>query len=248
MNAPPDNPPRLTVIGGPNGVGKSTFAAKLRAASYPLGRFLNPDDIAQTLRGVPPAREFQAGRETLRQSRTLIASRTTFSRESTLSSNEILRTMQAAQAAGFTVVLYFIGVAALETSKRRVRSRVARGGHDIPEPIQTRRFAKTFTTAARAAQLTELTYFFDNAGREPRLVGLTERGNVVYVDRQTAPWIERVTRGLVKQATADQAAAVAAIKDPARRAEAERLLQTIHRETVARARSTQHGRDEDIER
>ena len=248
MSAPPDNPPRLTVIGGPNGVGKSTFTAKLRAASYPLGRFLNPDDIAQTLRGAQPARELQAGRETLRQSRTLIASRTTFSRESTLSSNEILRTMQAAQAAGFTVVLYFIGVAAVETSKRRVRLRVARGGHAIPEPIQARRFAKTFTTAARAAQLTELTYFFDNAGREPRLVGLAERGSVVYMDRQTAPWIERATQGLVKQATADQAAAVAAITDPTSRAEAARLLQTIQREAEARQRSLRRGGDTDIER
>lgn len=236
MSEPPDNPPRLTVVGGPNGVGKSSFVSALQTSGYPLGRFLNPDDIAQTLSGAQASREWQAGRETLRQSRVLIASRTTFSRESTLSSHEILRTVQTAQAAGFTVVLHFIGVSDVETSKRRVRLRVAQGGHDIPEPIQARRFVKTFTAASRAAQLAETAYFFDNAGRGYRLVGLAERGSVIYLDRRTAPWIERATQGLVKQVTADQAAAVAAIKDPERRAEAERLLQTIQREATARRR------------
>ena len=247
MSEPPASPPRLTVVGGPNGVGKSTFVAALRVAGYPVGRFLNPDDIAQTLSGAPPARELQAGRETLRHSRALLASRTTFSRESTLSSNEILRTMQTAQDAGFTVVLHFIGVSDVETSKRRVRLRVAQGGHDIPEPIQVRRFAKTFIAASRAAQMAETAYFFDNAGRAYRLVGLAEQGSVVYLDRQTAPWIERATQGLVKQATAAQAAAVAAIKDPVRRTEAARLLQTLRREAAARQRSNQQERDEDIE-
>ena len=248
MSAPSASPPRLTVVGGPNGVGKSTFVAMLRAVGYPVGRFLNPDDIAQTLRGTQLARELQAGRETLRHSRALLASGTTFSRESTLSSNEILRTMQTAQDAGFTVVLHFIGVSDVETSKRRIRLRVAQGGHDIPESVQTRRFAKTLTAASRAAQIAETAYFFDNAGRGYRLVGLAEQGSVIYLDRQTAPWIERATQGLVKQATADQAAAVAAIKDPARRTEATRLLQTLQREAAARQRSNQQERDEDIER
>ena len=159
MSEPPASPPRLTVVGGPNGVGKSSFVAALQTSGYPFGRFLNPDDIAQTLSGAPASRAWQAGRETLRQSRALIASRTTFSRESTLSSNEILRTMQTAKDAGFAVVLLFIGVSAVETTKRRVQTRVEEGGHDIPEPIQSRRFATTFTAAGQAAGLPTPPYF-----------------------------------------------------------------------------------------
>ena len=243
-----DSPPRFTVVGGPNGVGKSTFVATLRAAGYPLGRFLNPDDIAQTLRGAQPARELQAGRETLRQSRALIATRTAFSRESTLSSNEILRTMQAAKDAGFAVVLLFIGVSAVETTKRRVQARVEEGGHDIPEPIQSRRFTKTFTAAGQAARIADTTLFFDNAGRGHRFVGVVEQGRATYLDHQAAPWIERATQGVTQEPVADLAAAVAAITDPAQRAEAERLLRTTQRDEAARSRSKQRGRDKDIER
>ncbi len=242
------DPPWLTVVGGPNGVGKSTFVVALQTTGYPLGRFLNPDDIAQALSGAGQAGAIQAGRTTLRQSRALIASRTTFSRESTLSSNEILRTMQTAKGAGFTVVLLFIGVSDVETSKRRVQVRVAEGGHDIAEPIQMRRFEKTFTAAARAAQIADTALFFDNAGAGHRLVGVVDQGRVTYLDRPTAPWIERATQGVARQTAPDLAAAIAAIKDPERRAEAERLLGTMQREQAAREQGNQQERDEDIER
>ena len=65
----------------------------------------------------------------------MIATRTMFSRESTLSSDEILRTIQTAKDAGFAVVLLFIGVSSVETTKRRVQTRVEE------------RFAQTFTAA-----------------------------------------------------------------------------------------------------
>ena len=237
MSDKPADPPWLTVVGGPNGVGKSTFMAGLQTTGYPVGRVLNPDDIAQTLSRAGQASAVQAGRETLRQSRALITSRTTFSRESTLSSHEILRTMRTAKDAGFTVVLHFIGVADVETSKRRVQMRVADGGHAIAEPIQRRRFEKTFTAAARAAQIADTSLFFDNAGAGHRLVGLVDQGRVTYFDRHTAPWIERAIQGVARQTAADVAAAIASITDPERRAEADRLLRMIQRE-----------RDKDIER
>jgi hypothetical protein len=150
MSERPDSSPRLTVVGGPNGVGKSTFLVTLRETGYPLGRFLNPDDIAQTLRVAQPARELQAVRETLRQSRALIATRTTFSCESTLSSNKILRTIQTAKDAGFAVVLLFIGVSSVETTKRRVQTRVEE------------RFAKTFTAAGQAVRIANTALFAEH--------------------------------------------------------------------------------------
>ena len=55
MRDTPADPPWLTVVGGPNGVGKSTFLAGLQTTGYPVGHVLNPDDIAQTLSGVGQA-------------------------------------------------------------------------------------------------------------------------------------------------------------------------------------------------
>ena len=116
--------PVFTVIGGPNGAGKSTYTEGLAARGYPLGEVVNPDVIAANLPGPDATRDARAGRETLRRTRALIASGQTFSRETTLSGSEILRTMQAAKDAGFTVNLFVVGVDSLQTSQRRVEQRV----------------------------------------------------------------------------------------------------------------------------
>lgn len=134
--------PIFTVIGGPNGVGKSTYTEGLAARGYPLGEVVNPDVIAANLPGPDATRDARAGRETLRRTRALIASGRTFSRETTLSGSEILRTMRAAKNAGFTVNLFFVGVDSVDVSEARVRRRVARGG-GMASPSKSRRGAST---------------------------------------------------------------------------------------------------------
>ena len=116
--------PVFSVIGGPNGAGKSTYTDRLAAAGYNLGEVVNPDVIAANLPGPDATRNARAGRETLRRTRALIASGRTFSRETTLSGNEILRTMRAARNAGFAVNLFFVGVDSVDISRARVRWRV----------------------------------------------------------------------------------------------------------------------------
>lgn len=44
--------------------------------------------------------------------------------------------------AGYRIRLDFLWVPELEIARRRVRSRVAKGGHDIPDEVQQRRFGK----------------------------------------------------------------------------------------------------------
>ena len=153
MRQPAAERPVFTVIGGPNGAGKSTFTDALRQTPYALGEVLNPDVIAAALPGPDATRDPRAGRETLRRTGARIANGATFSRETTLSSREILRTMQAANAAGFEVNLFFVGVDRLDTSQSRVRQRVAQGGHDIPPEAQPRRLRilRISFTAAQTA-------------------------------------------------------------------------------------------------
>ena len=80
--------PVFTVIGGPNGTGKSTYTGRLAAAGYDLGEVVNPDVIAVALPGPDTTRDVRAGRETLHRTRALIVDGQTFSRETTLSGRE----------------------------------------------------------------------------------------------------------------------------------------------------------------
>lgn len=198
MSQPAEERPVFTIISGPNGAGKSTFTDELLRTRYALGEIVNPDMIAAALPGPSATRELRAGRETLRRTRALIANGATFSRETTLSSGEILRTMRAAKAAGFEVNAFFVGVDRLDTSQSRVRQRVTQGGHDISPEAQTRRFERVFNNASRAAALADTMYFIHSgSNREFRLVGMARDGVMAWRARPTGPqWFDRVARDL----------------------------------------------------
>ncbi len=189
--------PIYTVIGGPNGSGKSTLAEHAEAWGFSLGPFINPDVIAKALPPETAARELVAGKEALRQSAACLASGRSFSRESTLTSNEIMRSMKDAKTAGFSVHLAFVAVVSIEESLARVRHRVERGGHDIPEHVQRRRFDKSLSNAAVAATLVDRMTVFENPRNGGhRLLAIVESGTVIRRTDGSPAWLNGVLHGL----------------------------------------------------
>ena len=188
--------PRYTVLGGPNGAGKSTVFVRLTEWGYRSEAFLNPDEIAKGLDGPEPARAVAAGRETLRRSRAWMANRRSFVRESTLSSREIVRSVQAARDAGYRVTLIFVGLNTVCATKNRVRIRTRSGDHPIPVRDQERRFLRSFDNAPRVAAIADEAYFLDNGSGQPRTVAVVHHGIVLFRDTARAAWVERATTGL----------------------------------------------------
>ncbi len=198
-----DERPTFTVIGGPNGSGKSSLARELATQGYDIGQFVNFDAIAEELGAEGPVDQLKAARETLRRTRRLIAQRVTFTRESTLTSSEIVRTMQAAKDAGYQVNLIFVSVVSLATAKERIQDRVAKGGHDIDEAVQERRFPRSLRTVAKASMIADQTLYFDNQRREGyELVGEVRAGILMGASFDRAPWLEEATRGLPRDGEA----------------------------------------------
>lgn len=194
--------PVFTVIGGPNGAGKSTYTEGLAARGYPLGEVVNPDVIATNLPGPDATRDAGAGREALRRTRALIVSGQTFSRETTLSGSEILRTMRTAKNAGFTVNLFFIGVDSVDISRSRVRRRVERGGHGIPEQVQARRFDRSLDNAALAARIADTTVFVNSMDERFQSAGLARGGVMAWrADMPGLQWLDRIAWDLARTAS-----------------------------------------------
>ena len=188
-------PKQLIILGGPNGAGKSSAHAELERLGFVTGPFLNPDDIAREFDGAPSTRDIRAGRETLRRVKLWIREGRTFTRESTLTSSEVLRSMQVARDTGYRVILVFVGIDSVEAGKARVQSRVLHGGHDIALEAQDRRFAKSFANARRAAAIVNTAYFVDNAS-SLRYVAWVEEGRVRFADGSRTPWLLPVLEGL----------------------------------------------------
>ena len=104
-----------------------------------------------------------------------IAERLDFAFETTLGGHTISALLHDALAAGIEVRMWFVGLSSPELHIARVRSRVARGGHDIPEEKIRERFDRSrINLIELMPRLTELRVFDNSfeadphAGRSPR--------------------------------------------------------------------------------
>ena len=132
--------PTLVLLAGPNGAGKTTFIDRFLKRRAETFVFVNPDEVARDLPGVGPARDLAAGRRVLERLDALIAARVDIVLETTLATRTHARRLRACRAAGYRIALIYLRLPDAEASIARVRRRVERGGHGIPEATLRRRF------------------------------------------------------------------------------------------------------------
>ena len=140
--------PTLVLLAGPNGAGKTTFIDRFLRQRAETFVFVNPDEVARDLvilglhpgTGVGAERDLAAGRRVLERLDALIAARVDIVLETTLATRTHARRLRACRAASYRIALIYLRLPDAEASIARVRHRVERGGHGIPEATLRRRF------------------------------------------------------------------------------------------------------------
>lgn len=164
--------PYIIVIGGPNGAGKTTISRAVVRESAGLTEFVNADVIAQGLSGFDPqGAAFRAGRVMLARLRELAQSRASFAFESTLASRSFAPWIRELVEVGYEFHLVYVWLQSPALAVRRVRARVKRGGHHIPDDVVRRRFSRSlfnFWTLYRPIATTWR--FYDNSSASPLAV------------------------------------------------------------------------------
>ena len=135
--------PRVVVFAGPNGAGKSTHADAILAA-LGIPTFVNADYIARGLAGQRTETvAFAAGRIMLNRLHELAQAQADFAFESTLSSKSFYPFLLQLKAHGYHVAIYYFALSSSRLAQRRVKHRVALGGHDVPADVVKRRFGRS---------------------------------------------------------------------------------------------------------
>ena len=133
--------PRLYIISGCNGAGKTTASYSMLPEMLDCKEFVNSDEFAKSLSPFHPENAaIQASRYMLLKIRYLLKKRSDFAVETTLATRTLLKTVRMAQNAGYTVTLLYFWLNSPELAIERVRARVEAGGHDIPEETVRRRY------------------------------------------------------------------------------------------------------------
>lgn len=134
--------PRLYIISGCNGAGKTTASYSLLPEMLDCREFVNSDEFAKGLSPFDPSKaSIQASRYMIMKIRYLLKKQKDFAIETTLATRTLLKTVKMAQNAGYTVTLLYFWLNSPELAVERVRARVAAGGHDIPEETIRRRYS-----------------------------------------------------------------------------------------------------------
>lgn len=138
--------PRLFVLAGVNGAGKSTVGGDaLRQAG---ATWFNPDAYARDLRARFTCTQTQANadawQEGMHRLDAAIAGGRDHAFETTLGGNSIPARLREASAT-HDLLIWFCGLDSPERHIERVRLRVAGGGHDIPEAKIRQRYLTSIT-------------------------------------------------------------------------------------------------------
>lgn len=147
-----------TIIGGVNGVGKSSFTGSLKSQSSSLGFVIDVDKITAENGNNP----IEGAKIAIDKIENCLKNGYNFTQESTLSGNKTSRTCKKAKESGYYIRLYYIGIDSEEESLKRIRNRVEKGGHNIPTEDVHRRFENRFKVLNKVLPYCDEAFFFDN--------------------------------------------------------------------------------------
>ena len=133
--------PRLFIISGCNGSGKTTASYTLLPEILECSQFVNSDEFAKYFAPFNPEKAYvAASRYMLLKIRYLFEHRADFCIETTLATRSLLQIIKKAQSDGYFVTIIYFWLNSPDLAVARVAARVAAGGHNIQEETVRRRY------------------------------------------------------------------------------------------------------------
>lgn len=133
--------PKLYIISGCNGAGKTTASYELLPELLGVRDFVNSDEFAKSLSPFDPSSaSVSASRYMLMKIHYLLSRNMDFSIETTLATRSLVGIIKQAKSQGYSITILYFWLNSPELAIKRVSDRVANGGHNIPEDIIRRRY------------------------------------------------------------------------------------------------------------
>jgi predicted ABC-type ATPase len=189
--------PRMFVIAGPPGAGKSSVFSLIKFAE----RIFNADDRAAELNSgsyqdIPLSIRAIVNREFEEFVRANIRSGNSFALETTLRSSITFGQARLAKQNGFRVIMRYVALETPELHIERVLQRAARAGHSASETTLRRIHSNSLRNLPTALvpdeSGIESVRVYDNSrfGEPPRLVLQTEQGRIVRMADHFPMWLQ----------------------------------------------------------
>ncbi len=180
----PSERPVFWIVGGPNGSGKSSLYGNTEIEAFDQSVWIiNPDLLTQRIQSVEELPLHEANLQAVLRIETWleasIRAYQTVGVETVLSTDKYRRLVLEAKQRQFEFRLIFVMLTSPDLNVLRVRVRVGKGGHDVPENKIRDRWTRSLAQLPWFLDRADQAAIFDNSGQVPRLVGKKRQGEVV---------------------------------------------------------------------
>ena len=168
---------RYTLFAGVNGSGKTTIYKSVFFDKDYVGKRINTDEMVARL-GSWKDNDLQmkAAREAL-------------------AGKSILVNINKAKKNGFYVVMNYIGLENYDIAKERVKFRVSKGGHGIPDDTIEKRYIQSLENLKEAIELCDEVNIYDNTNQFVELINIKDK-KIKWMNNTLPKWAKDVIKNM----------------------------------------------------
>lgn len=179
--------PKYILFAGPNGCGKSTLYHT--NSNYSKLPRINVDEIvrANGLDWKNTQHLLKAGKIAVEKLNKYLDSKISFNQETTLCGKGIIQNIKKAKQLGYSIEIYFVYVESVQLAKERIKSRVANGGHGIPDKDVERRYIESIQSLSKILNICDKIDLFDNSKQFEKIASIRS-GSVIFESKSVPHW------------------------------------------------------------
>lgn len=180
--------PTYTIFAGVNGAGKTSIYKSIYYQENKNEKRINTDEMVDRIGSWKDNNlQIKCGREAVKLIREYISGNISFNQETTLCGSSIIKNIKTAKEKGFYIVLNYIGVENPQIAKDRVRIRVSKGGHGIPEQDIEKRYYESLENLNKVITLCDEVNIYDNSYMFKDII-YYKNGYLIWKDNSIPNW------------------------------------------------------------
>ena len=184
--------PTYTIFAGANGAGKTSIYKSIYYNENKDEKRINTDEMVARIGSWKDNNlQMKSAREAVKLIKSYISEEISFNQETTLSGKSVLKNIKMAKERGFFIVMNYIGVENPDVAKNRVKIRVSKGGHGIPEDTIERRYHSSLKNLKDAIEICDEINVYDNTQIFKEIINYRD-GNLIWKGENMPSWTNNI--------------------------------------------------------
>ena len=184
--------PTYTIFAGVNGAGKTSIYKSIYYNENKDEKRINTDEMVAKIGSWKDSNlQIKCAREAVKLIKHYILQGISFNQETTLSGRSIIKNINFAKEKDFYIVMNYIGLESTELAKERVKIRVNKGGHGIPDKDIERRYYDSLKNLDAVIDICDEVNIYDNSEVLREVIYL-KNGKTIWKDKKIPNWANNI--------------------------------------------------------